>query len=66
MGRAMPGWGSGLVGVIIFSGSLPATRVAVAGFSPVFLTSGRAVITPVLAGLLLGVVACVFGARRFA
>lgn len=42
------GWGSGLLGVIIFSGSLPATRVAVADFSPMFLTSARAV----LAGLL--------------
>ena len=42
-GRADDGWGSGLLGVIIFSGSLPATRVAVAGFSPLFLTSARAI-----------------------
>jgi drug/metabolite transporter (DMT)-like permease len=49
----MDGWGSGLLGVIIFSGSLPATRVAVAGFSPLFLTSARAVIAAALAALLL-------------
>ncbi|MFC6493174.1 DMT family transporter [Ancylobacter dichloromethanicus] len=47
------GWGNGLLGVIIFSGSLPATRVAVAEFSPVFLTSARAAIAAVLgAGFL--------------
>lgn len=47
------GWGSGLLGVMIFSGSLPATRVAVAGFSPLFLTSARAVIAAALGGLFL-------------
>ena len=45
--------GSGLLGVIIFSGSLPATRVAVADFSPMFLTSARAVIAALLASALL-------------
>ena len=34
----------GLLGVVIFSGSLPATRVAVADLSPLFLTGARAVI----------------------
>lgn len=47
------GWGNGLLGVIIFSGSLPATRVAVAGFSPLFLTSARAVIAALLGVALL-------------
>lgn len=45
---SVEGWGSGLLGVIIFSGSLPATRVAVADFSPLFLTSARAVIAALL------------------
>lgn len=55
MQRTTAGWGSGLLGVIIFSGSLPATRVAVGGFSPLFLTSARAVIAATLgAALLLG------------
>ncbi|RFB78658.1 DMT family transporter [Methylovirgula sp. 4M-Z18] len=54
MKTSIQGWGSGLVGVVIFSGSLPATRVAVAGFSPLFLTSARAVIAALLGAALLG------------
>jgi drug/metabolite transporter (DMT)-like permease len=38
---------------MIFSGSLPATRVAVADFSPVFLTSARAVIAALLGAIFL-------------
>lgn len=53
MKTSMDGWGSGLMGVIIFSGSLPATRVAVSDFSPLFLTSARAVIAALLAAALL-------------
>ena len=53
MQRPADGWGSGLLGVIIFSGSLPATRVAVRGFEPVFLTSARAVIAAALGAMLL-------------
>ncbi|WP_460156583.1 DMT family transporter [Pseudomonas sp. S2_H10] len=47
------GWINGLIGVVIFSGSLPATRVAVMEFDPVFLTVARATIAAILAlGLL--------------
>src|SRR3954468_8986055 len=53
MQRATDGWGSGLLGVIIFSGSLPATRIAVGGFAPLFLTSARAVIAALLGATLL-------------
>lgn len=53
MQRSTSAWVSGLVGVIIFSGSLPATRVAVGGFTPLFLTSARAVIAALLAAALL-------------
>lgn len=53
MKASMAGWGSGLLGVVIFSGSLPATRVAVGGFSPLFLTSARAVIAALLGLALL-------------
>lgn len=42
------GWINGFIGVLIFSGSLPATRVAILDFDPVFLTVARATI----AGLL--------------
>lgn len=48
MNKTLDGWISGFIGVLIFSGSLPATRAAVTGFDPVFLTSARAA----LAGLL--------------
>ena len=44
-----------MLGVAIFSGSLPATRVAVAGFPPLFLTSARAVIAAALAVALLSI-----------
>lgn len=56
MAVATKGWGSGLIGVIIFSASLPATRVAVSGFSPLFLTSARAIIAAglAMAALLIG------------
>ncbi len=53
MERTTAGWGSGLLGVIIFSGSLPATRVAVADLSPTFLTSARAVIAALLGAAFL-------------
>ena len=58
MGRAVDrtasGWINGFLGVLIFSGSLPATRVAVMEFDPVFLTVARAAIAGLLAaGLLL-------------
>jgi drug/metabolite transporter (DMT)-like permease len=53
MDRTTAGWGSGLLGVMIFSGSLPATRVAVADFSPIFLTSLRAVIAAILGATFL-------------
>jgi len=47
------GWLNGFIGVLIFSGSLPATRVAVLEFDPVFLTVARASIAGVLALCLL-------------
>ena len=54
MERKTQGWWNGLAGVLIFSGSLPATRVAVLEFDAVFLTGARAVLAGLLAaGLLL-------------
>jgi drug/metabolite transporter (DMT)-like permease len=50
---SIEGWGSGLLGVVIFSGSLPATRVAVSGFSPLFLTCARAAVAAGLGAALL-------------
>ncbi len=47
------GWINGFIGVVIFSGSLPATRLAVMEFDPVFLTMLRAAIAAVLGVLML-------------
>ncbi|HWL67014.1 MAG TPA: EamA/RhaT family transporter, partial [Geminicoccus sp.] len=49
MERTMGAWLNGLLGVLIFSGSLPATRVAVLDFDPIFLTVARASVAGVLA-----------------
>lgn len=62
--RSSAGWGNGLLGVIIFSGSLPATRTAVAGFDPFFLTSIRAVIAALLGIALLSVLRQPFPKRQ--
>jgi drug/metabolite transporter (DMT)-like permease len=54
MNRTTSGLLNGVLGVLIFSGSLPATRVAVLQFDPLFLTAARAAIAGLLAlGLLL-------------
>jgi drug/metabolite transporter (DMT)-like permease len=53
MDRSTSGWINGLLGVLIFSGSLPATRVAVMAFDPVFLTVARAAIAGLVALCLL-------------
>src|SRR6266851_8340679 len=53
MDRTASGWINGFIGVVTFSGSLPATRVAVMQFDPVFLTVARAAIAGVLALCLL-------------
>jgi len=47
------GWVNGFLGVLIFSGSLPATKVAILDFSPVFLTVARATIAGVLGLVIL-------------
>lgn len=47
------GWISGSIGMLVFSGSLPATRMAVAAFDPVFLTGARAAIAGLLGLLVL-------------
>lgn len=51
--KTSSGWVNGFIGVVIFSGSLPATRVAVADFNPEFLTVARAAIAGLLALIML-------------
>lgn len=58
--RIKRGWINGFIGVVIFSGSLPATRIAVMEFDPVFLTVARAT----LAGLLAACALWFFRERR--
>lgn len=53
MDRKNVGWLNGLLGVIIFSASLPATKLAVISFTPLFLTSARAVIAACLGAACL-------------
>lgn len=50
---SISGWINGLLGVVIFSGSLPATRVAVLSMDPFFLTFLRASIAGILAVMLI-------------
>nr|WP_240948634.1 DMT family transporter [Microbacterium sp. CFH 90308] len=50
---SVAGLGWGLIGVVAFSFTLPFTRVAVDGLSPLFIGSGRAVIAAALAVLAL-------------
>jgi drug/metabolite transporter (DMT)-like permease len=53
MDKTTSGLINGFLGVLIFSGSLPATREAVMDFDPVFLTVARAAIAGVLGLALL-------------
>jgi drug/metabolite transporter (DMT)-like permease len=52
------------VGVVMFSFSVPLTKVAVHGFSPFLTATGRAVIAGVVAGVLLAVRRVPLPARR--
>ncbi|CAM4442301.1 DMT family transporter [Nocardia ninae] len=51
----LSGAGWGLIGVAAFSFTMPLTRIAVGGLSPLFIGSGRAVVAAVLAGVALAV-----------
>nr|WP_199081913.1 DMT family transporter [Pedobacter sp. ASV19] len=52
-GNTDKGWINGFIGVLIFSGSLPATRLAVLDLSPMFVTAARASIAALLAICIL-------------
>jgi len=51
--NSVSGWINGLLGVVIFSGSLPATRIAVLELDPFFLTFFRASIAGIIAIILV-------------
>lgn len=54
----------GLLGVVAFSFTLPFTRVAVSGLSPLFIGSGRAVVAAALAAVALCVMRQTLPPRR--
>ena len=51
--RENAGLAIGLLGVVIFGGTLPATRVALGAFNPLFITFGRAALASAAAALIL-------------
>lgn len=53
MEKMIDGWICGALGVVIFAGSMPATRAALAGFDSLFLTVARATLAGLLALFLL-------------
>ena len=53
MEKTASGWISGFIGVLIFAGSLPATRAAVIDLDPTFVTCARASIAALLGLALL-------------
>lgn len=54
------GWLNGFIGIAVFSGSLPATKIAVLEFNPIFVTLARASI----AGILAIIALLVFNKKR--
>lgn len=50
---ASSGWVNGFIGVLLFSGSMPATKVAVLSLDPIFVTAARAGIAGILALICL-------------
>lgn len=53
MSRQTLGMGLGFIGIAIFGGTLPATRLAVEGLDPFFITAGRAAASGLLSATLL-------------
>jgi drug/metabolite transporter (DMT)-like permease len=51
--RENAGLAIGLLGVVIFGGTLPATRVALGAFDPLFITFGRAALASAAAAAIL-------------
>jgi drug/metabolite transporter (DMT)-like permease len=49
----LPGFIYGFLGILTFSLTLPATRMAIAGFDPVFVGLGRAIVAAILSLILL-------------
>jgi drug/metabolite transporter (DMT)-like permease len=62
-GRETLGLALGVLGVVIFGGTLPATHIALETFSPWSITFGRAALASIAAGILLAVMRRPFPVR---
>lgn len=51
--ESLNGWINGFIGVVLFSGGLPATKLAVMEMSPIFVTIVRAAVAGILALMVL-------------
>lgn len=51
--QSINGWINGFIGVLLFSGSMPATKLAVMDMNPIFVTIARAGIAGILALLVI-------------
>ncbi len=51
--ESVSGWINGFIGVVLFSGGLPATKLAVMEMSPIFVTIVRAAVAGILAFIVL-------------
>lgn len=51
--ESVSGWINGFIGVVLFSGGLPATKLAVMEMSPIFVTIVRAAVAGILAFVVL-------------
>jgi drug/metabolite transporter (DMT)-like permease len=65
LNKELTGFVYGFLGVLIFSLTLPATRIVVSGFDPVFVGLGRAIVAAVLSLILLVVTRQPISPMRF-
>ncbi len=63
--QELSSFGYGFLGVLIFSLTLPATRIAVSGFDPIFVGLGRAIVAAGLSLILLVVTRQTIPPARF-
>ena len=62
---SLMGWPYGFLGVLVFSFTLPATRLAVGELDPVFVGLGRAIVAAMLSSILLILTRQTIPSKRF-
>jgi drug/metabolite transporter (DMT)-like permease len=63
--QELTSFGYGFLGILIFSLTLPATRIAVTGFDPIFVGLGRAIVAAGLSLILLAITRQTIPPARF-